>query len=43
LVRLPVPELQRRALFHKDCDGPTLRHNLGRRIPGAADWHKAQQ
>ena len=28
-VRLCVPELQRRGLFHKDYAGPTLRENLG--------------
>ncbi|MFT5445021.1 MAG: FMN-dependent oxidoreductase (nitrilotriacetate monooxygenase family) [Gammaproteobacteria bacterium] len=28
-VRLVVPELQRRGLFHNDYTGPTLRENLG--------------
>jgi alkanesulfonate monooxygenase SsuD/methylene tetrahydromethanopterin reductase-like flavin-dependent oxidoreductase (luciferase family) len=28
-VRLVVPELQRRGLFHDDYEGPTLRENLG--------------
>ncbi|MFT5390142.1 MAG: FMN-dependent oxidoreductase (nitrilotriacetate monooxygenase family) [Gammaproteobacteria bacterium] len=28
-VELVVPELQRRGLFHKDYEGPTLRENLG--------------
>ncbi len=28
-VQLVVPELQRRGLFHKDYQGPTLRDNLG--------------
>jgi FMN-dependent oxidoreductase (nitrilotriacetate monooxygenase family) len=28
-VRLVVPELQRRGLFHNDYSGPTLRENLG--------------
>ena len=28
-VRLVVPELQRRGLFHMDYTGPTLRENLG--------------
>ena len=28
-VRLAVPELQRRGLFHKDYEGATLRDNLG--------------
>ncbi|HEX3882287.1 MAG TPA: LLM class flavin-dependent oxidoreductase [Stellaceae bacterium] len=39
VVRLLVPELQRRGLFHKDYEGPTLRENLGLPIPRAADWH----
>jgi hypothetical protein len=39
VVRLLVPELQRRGLFHKDYEGPTLRDNLGLPIPRAADWH----
>ncbi len=29
VVRLLVPELQRRGLFHKEYAGPTLRDNLG--------------
>jgi alkanesulfonate monooxygenase SsuD/methylene tetrahydromethanopterin reductase-like flavin-dependent oxidoreductase (luciferase family) len=28
-VELVVPELQRRGLFHKEYEGPTLRENLG--------------
>jgi FMN-dependent oxidoreductase (nitrilotriacetate monooxygenase family) len=28
-VTLLIPELQRRGLFHKDYEGPTLRENLG--------------
>jgi alkanesulfonate monooxygenase SsuD/methylene tetrahydromethanopterin reductase-like flavin-dependent oxidoreductase (luciferase family) len=28
-VRLVVPELQRRGLFHNDYEGETLRENLG--------------
>ena len=28
-VRLVVPELQRRGLFHSDYEGETLRENLG--------------
>jgi FMN-dependent oxidoreductase (nitrilotriacetate monooxygenase family) len=39
VVRLLVPELQRRGLFHKDYEGATLRDNLGLPIPRAADWH----
>lgn len=34
-VRLLVPELQRRGLFHKEYEGPTLRANLGLPIPRA--------
>jgi hypothetical protein len=41
VVRLLVPELQRRGLFHKDYEGPTLRDNLGLPIPRAADWRCA--
>ena len=41
VVRLLVPELQRRGLFRKECAGPTLRENLGLPIPLAADWHAA--
>jgi hypothetical protein len=41
IVRLLVPELQRRGLFQKDYSGPTLRDNLGLLIPRAADWHAA--
>ena len=37
--RLVVPELQRRGLHHLDYAGPTLRENLGLRIPRAADYH----
>ena len=37
-VRLVVPELQRRGVYHNDYAGPTLRDNLG--LPRAAigDW-----
>ena len=42
VVRLLVPELQRRGLFQKDYAGPTLRDNLGLPIPRAAEWHKAR-
>src|SRR5580692_3017035 len=41
VVRLLVPELQRRGLFWKEYAGPTLRDNLGLAIPRAADWHAA--
>ena len=43
VVRLLVPELQRRGLFHKEYAGPTLRDNLGLPIPRAADWHAARR
>lgn len=33
-VRLVIPELQRRGLFHKDYAGSTLRENLGIEKPG---------
>ena len=39
VVRLLVPELQRRGLFQKDYAGPTLRHNLELAIPRPVDWH----
>ncbi len=42
VVRLLVPELQRRGLFRKDYTGPTLRENLGLPIPRAADWHRGR-
>ncbi len=41
VVRLLVPELQRRGLFHKDYAGSTLRENLGLPIPRAVDWRRA--
>jgi hypothetical protein len=43
VVRLLVPELQRRGLFHKEYAGLTLRDNLGLAIPRAADWHAARR
>ena len=43
VVRLLVPELQRRGLFQKDYRGLTLRENLGLPIPRAADWHNARK
>jgi FMN-dependent oxidoreductase (nitrilotriacetate monooxygenase family) len=36
-VRLVVPELQRRGLYHRDYEGPTLRDNLGLPRPTARD------
>jgi FMN-dependent oxidoreductase (nitrilotriacetate monooxygenase family) len=43
VVRLLVPELQRRGLFHEEYAGPTLRDNLGLEVPRAADWHAARR
>jgi len=37
-VRLVVPELQRRGLFHRDYGGKTLRENLGLPRPPRGDW-----
>ena len=37
-VRLVVPELQRRGLYHKDYKGATLRENLGLPHPERGDW-----
>jgi FMN-dependent oxidoreductase (nitrilotriacetate monooxygenase family) len=43
VVRLLVPELQRRGLFQTEYAGPTLRDNLDLPIPRAADWHGARR
>ena len=43
VVRLLVPELQRRGLFQMEYAGPTLRNNLGLAIPRAADWHATRR
>ncbi len=40
-VRLVVPELQRRGIFHKDYAGPTLRETLGLPRPPVRAWHGA--
>jgi FMN-dependent oxidoreductase (nitrilotriacetate monooxygenase family) len=40
-VRLVVPELQRRGLFHRDYEGPTLRHNLGLPRAERDDWKRS--
>ena len=37
-VRLVVPELQRRGLFHREYTGTTLRENLGLPRPRRGDW-----
>jgi len=41
IVRLVVPELQRRGLHHKEYKGPTLRHNLGLPRAEIGDWKRA--
>jgi FMN-dependent oxidoreductase (nitrilotriacetate monooxygenase family) len=43
IVRLVIPELQRRGLFRKDYAGSTLRENVGIRRPYAGDWRRAAQ
>lgn len=40
-VRLVVPELQRRGLFHRDYAGATLRENLGLPRPARGAWRPA--
>jgi hypothetical protein len=37
-VRLVVPELQRRGLFHREYAGATLRESLGLARPGRGAW-----
>ena len=39
-VRLVVPELQRRGIFHRDYAGATLRENLGLPFPTRGDWKR---
>ncbi|MDO8771463.1 MAG: LLM class flavin-dependent oxidoreductase [Burkholderiaceae bacterium] len=41
IVRLVVPELQRRGLFRKEYEHETLRGNLGLVRPNARAWRKA--
>jgi FMN-dependent oxidoreductase (nitrilotriacetate monooxygenase family) len=43
IVRLLIPELQRRGLAPKEYRGATLRENLGLPIPRATDWHAARK
>jgi alkanesulfonate monooxygenase SsuD/methylene tetrahydromethanopterin reductase-like flavin-dependent oxidoreductase (luciferase family) len=43
VVRLLVPELQRRGLFQTEYRGATLRENLGLPIPLAADWQAGRR
>lgn len=40
-VRLVIPELQRRGIYHKDYAGTTLRENLGLPRPVIGDWRRA--
>ncbi len=42
-VRLVVPELQRRGLFHKDYRGTTLRENLGMPRPDVGRWRATKR
>ncbi|MFV0298234.1 MAG: LLM class flavin-dependent oxidoreductase [Hyphomicrobiaceae bacterium] len=42
-VRLVVPELQRRGLFHKDYSGSTLRENLGLPRPEVGAWRDVKR
>jgi FMN-dependent oxidoreductase (nitrilotriacetate monooxygenase family) len=39
-VRLVVPELQRRGLFHREYAGATLRENLGLQMPERGGWRQ---
>jgi len=41
-VRLVVPELQRRGLFHREYAGGTLRENVGLPRPQRGDWAWSQ-
>ncbi|RKP57647.1 LLM class flavin-dependent oxidoreductase [Pararobbsia silviterrae] len=38
IVRLVIPELQKRGVYRKDYDGGTLRNHLNLRRPLAGDW-----
>jgi alkanesulfonate monooxygenase SsuD/methylene tetrahydromethanopterin reductase-like flavin-dependent oxidoreductase (luciferase family) len=40
-VRLVVPELQRRGIYHTDYAGPTLRETLGLARPAIGAWRPA--
>ena len=37
-VRLVIPELQRRGLYQRECEGLTLRENLGLGLPQSGWW-----
>jgi len=39
-VRLVIPELQKRGIYHKDYAGPTLRDNLGLKRPAIGEWQR---
>ena len=41
IVRLVVPELQKRGLFRKEYAGSTLRENIGLTRPRAGDWKRS--
>lgn len=41
IVRLVVPELQKRGLFRKEYSGNTLRENIGLARPRAGDWKRS--
>lgn len=43
IVRLVVPELQKRGLFRKEYAGTTLRETLGVSRPRAGDWRRVGQ
>ncbi|MNV73569.1 Nitrilotriacetate monooxygenase component A [compost metagenome] len=42
IVRLVVPELQKRGLFRKEYGDGTLRGTLGLTVPRAGDWRAAR-
>ena len=41
IVRLVIPELQKRGLFRKEYAGSTLRENVGLARPRAGDWRRS--
>ena len=41
-VRMVVPEMQRRGLYHGDYAGDTLRENLGLEKPKHGNWRNAR-
>ena len=42
-VTFIVPELQRRGIFHKDYQGPTLRENVGLGRPAVGAWKSVKR